>query len=771
MTEPAAVLEEKARALLDRYVEDHVAGQPTPDLRELCAGRPELLERLQALVGAYHTVDAALSGARVPESAPPEAEGSLPSFPGYRTIERLGRGGGGEVYKVEDLTLGRVVAAKVLDPERPLAASLADVLREARSLALFDDPRIVRLLDFRQEEPPVIFMEWVDGFDLAEVGPALEPRQQARLMSEVAEAIDHAHGLGLQHRDIKPGNVLVDAALRPKILDFGLSRGEPHAGHGRGTLAYMAPEQLDPRHGIDARADVYALGVVLYELLCGTRPYDGVDQETMIAAIRAGRPRLPVEIDPAVPQPLQAVALKAMSAEPADRYQSARELALDLRRYVDGHPVLARPRLYQAALERRLEPHLAQIAEWERLQLVYPHEAEHLRAAYHRLEAREDDWIVQSRILTFPQIALYFGAFLLMCASVLAFLVYLEGAVKGVAWPLLALGVPCFGLHLAARALHRGRHRAAAVAYDLGAAALVPPLLLILQREMGFWVADADSPLELFTQVSNRQLQVAALLSCAWAGWLALRTHTVALSSGFTLLLAAAHLSWLADAGLRPWLEGGHWDRLAVHMAPLLGLLVLVARWLESRHRPWFAQPLYAAGALLYVAVLELLALKGRALAHLGVTLTPMGTTEVSDPTLLATVTAMTINGALIFGAASLLERRGTALMRPAVSFLYALSPFAILEPLAYLNSVSEYSRRFDWLYLGLALAVAFASRFQQRRSFFYAGLTNTAAALAFITDRYHWLQRPTWPVAVLAAGLLGLLIGLLLDRRRKENP
>jgi hypothetical protein len=373
-------------------------------------------------------------------------------------------------------------------------------------------------------------------------------------------------------------------------------------------------------------------------------------------------------------------------------------------------------------------------------------------------------------VLSFPQITLYFGAFLLFCASVLAFLGYLQGAVKGVAWPLLALGLPCVGLHLAARSLQQGRHRAAAVAYDLGAAVLVPPLLLILFREMGLWLAAPHDSLELFTQVSNRQLQVAALLSCAWAAWLALRTHTVALSSGFTLLLAAAHVCLLADAGLKRWLDEGRWDRLSLHLVPLVALLFAVGRWLEARQKPWFAQPLYAAAAALYVLALELLALNGRALAHLGVTLSPAVAASVSDPTLLDTVAAMTLNGALILSAGSLLERRGTALMRPAVSFLYVLSPFAILEPLAYLDSTGEYSRRFDWLYLALALGVAFASRFKQRRSFFYAGLSNTAGALWLITDHYPWLDRSAWPVAVVGAGLLGLLVGYLLDRQQQAR-
>ena len=741
-----------AQERLERYVLAHVAGE-TPDVESLCLDRPDLLPRVRALVATYHSIDGVLGAAE-----PPDPARDLPHLEGLRVIERVGRGGAGDVYKVEDLTLGRIVAAKVLRRDSPLAATLPDFLREARSLALFDDPRVVRLLELRQGDPHVLLMEYVDGFTLSEIGPSLEFPQRARLIADVAEALDRAHALGVQHRDVKPANILVNARLEPKLLDFGISRADAHRGHGVGTPAYMAPEQLDPRRPIDARTDVYALGVVLYELLCGTRP--------------EASPRLPVEIDPRVPEPLQAIALTAMAKEPADRYPSAREMALDLRRYLEGRPVLARPVLYRSALERRVEPHVEQVAEWERLRLIYPHEADRLRAAYGRLQAREDDWIVQGRVLSFPQIALYVGAFLLLCSSVLAFVAYVEGAVQGLLWPLATLGLPCLALHLAARHLYRGTHKATAVAFYLGAAVLIPSLLLICFQEMGWWSPPAERALELFDKVSNRQLQVASLISCLWAAGLAARTHTVALSSGFTFLLAITHLTLLADRGLKRWLEEGQWDLVSLHLLPLLVLAALLGAWSEARARPWLAEPLYVAAAVLYIAVLELLALNGQALAYLGLTLGVPGGGQVSDPTLLDTVAAMTASGLLIYAAGSLVERHGSRLQRTVASFLYAVSPFAILEPLAYLDQTGEYSRRFDWVYLGLALVVAFTSRFRQRRSFYYAGLTNTAIAIALITDHYGWKDRPGWTVAVVAAGVVLLAGGLAWDHaQRRTRP
>jgi serine/threonine protein kinase len=760
-------------ALLAQYIEARLSGAVGPDLAELCRERPDLLPALRDLAARYEEVEARLGSTDVDASAEPlRPAPPLPILAGFRTIERLGRGGAGEVYKVEDQTLGRVVAAKVLRSDSGLAASASDFLREARSLALFDDPRIVRLLEFRATEPPVLLMEYVDGFPLSEIGPSLEFAQRARIVAEAAEALQRAHELGLQHRDLKPTNILVDAGLRPRILDFGLSRGEPDRGHGLGTLEYMAPEQLDATQPIDHRTDVYGLGVVLFELLTGERPFQAESEEALAAAIRGGEPRLPTEVDPAVPEPLQAIALQAMATLPEDRYATARDMAADLHRYLEGRPVLARPPAYRSALDRRMRPHLDQIGEWQRLKLIYPHEARSLRSAYGRLESREGDWILGSRALSFSQISLYLGAFLLACGGLLYFVAYLEDAVKGLAHPLASLAVPFCALTGLAFRMDRGEHKPAAVAFHLGAAALLPLLLIVLVREAGL-LSPAGTGRELFEKVSNRQLQVALLASSAWIGHLASRTRTVALASAFGASLTALHLAVLGDHGLRTWLDEGRWDALSVGLTPLLAFTFAFAVALERRGLRYFAQPLLLLAAGLFVTVLELVALDGRALAHLGVTLSGLQAAKVSDPTLLDTVAALTANGVLILLAGGMLDRHGTPLMKTPAFLLESISPFAILEPLAYLAKTGEYSRRVDWLFLALALAIVFASHFRQRRSFFTAGLLNTGLALALLTDHYEWLDEIGWAVTVLIAGGAALAAGLGLEvlEWRRRSP
>src|SRR5262249_49663469 len=156
---------------------------------------------------------------------------------------------------------------------------------------------------------------------------------------------------------------------------------------------------------------------------------------------------------------------KAMEHDPALRYPSARDMALDLTRFADGRPVLARPTLYASTLGSRTAAHLQHIAEWLRLRLIHPHEAERLRGAYRALDARDDDWIVESRALSYTQIALYLGAFLLVCGSLFYFVANRWfHTVQGIVRPIAVLGLPFAGLNLAARHLYRRDQKAVAVA-------------------------------------------------------------------------------------------------------------------------------------------------------------------------------------------------------------------------------------------------------------------------------------------------------------------
>jgi serine/threonine protein kinase len=757
-------------ALFAKFVEAHVVRGEVLRADEVCGGRSDLVEPLEALIHRYRSLTDDLGGDALVSEVLNAPTSDAPAFDGFQTIERIGAGGMGEVYKLRDLRLDRIVAAKVLRRDPRVPVRLTQFLGEARSMALFSDRRIVRIFEFRPEpERPVIIMEYVDGFELGHIGPSLEFAQRARVLLEVCEAVHYAHTLGVQHRDLKPSNIMVDAQLAPRILDFGLSTGDPNRGHLKGTIQYVAPEQLDPSRPLDERTDIYALGVILYELICGRLPYAGLSDEQILAAIRSGHPQLPIERDPRVPEPLQAIALKAMEADPAMRYASALDMTADLRRYVEGRPVLARPSTYSTTLTTRIGTHVQQIGEWLRLRLIYPHEAERLRTAYRSLEGREEDWILESRALTHMQVALYLGAFLLLCGSLFYFAAerWYE-AVEGVLRPLGVLGLPFVGLNAAARLLYRRDHKAVAVAFCLAAVSLLPLLLIILFHETGILVVPKDTPGQLFQDgsISNRQLQITTLVAAAWCGWLAIVTRTAALSTVFTVLAMLVGISVLADFGLRDWFEDGRWDLLAIYTFPVVAALAALGTAAERRDRPWLAHPLYGACALLLILVLELLALDGRAFQYLGFSLHPFQSISVSDPLLLDTIAAMTINGVVFYVLADALHRRGSGQTGIAARILFAVSPFALLQPLGHLVRTNDYSLRYDWIYLACAIAIVLLSETRQRRAFFYAGILNTGAALFFIAHHRDWLDKPTWAVAVIAAGLAALSGGFLLSRR-----
>ena len=273
----------------------------------------------------------------------------------YEVQGRIGVGGMAEVWRGYDRTLNRTVAIKTLLPQFARDASFVDRFRrEAQAAARLNHPGIVSVYDSGTDgETPYIVMQFIEGRTLADYlasGKTIPPMKATQVAKEIAEALAAAHAEGVIHRDIKPANVMVTRDGKVLVMDFGIARlisgpeTAPQTSAVLGTASYLSPEQAQG-HSVDARSDIYALGVVLYEMLTGRPPFTG-DSPMAIAYKQVNAtPEAPSSVNPDVPPELDAVVMRALSKNPANRYQTGQEFADDLERARTGGQVMATPLL------------------------------------------------------------------------------------------------------------------------------------------------------------------------------------------------------------------------------------------------------------------------------------------------------------------------------------------------------------------------------------------------------------------------------------------
>jgi serine/threonine-protein kinase len=366
--QPAPTPERTERVLnaVLSYLEEVDAGR-APDSRTMLDRHPDLHDELAAFFADQDQVGSLLGPLRTPVSGAipageqtgacgprDEVEGDrnsgsavpLPSIPGYEVLGVLGQGGMGIVYKVRHRELDRLAALKMIQSQRPADdATRARFRSEARAIAQFDHPNLVRVFEYGEVAgQPYFALEYVPGGNLVEKckdGPPA-PRTAARLTAHLADAVEYAHRRGIVHRDLKPANVLLADGGVPKVADFGLAKdlgggaaNLTQEGVRLGTPAFFAPEQAEGRPGaIGPQADVFGLGGILYWLLTGLPPFQGNTVGEVVEQARQGQVRPPRQLNSRVPRALERICLKALAADPCQRYVSAATLGNDLRRYL-----------------------------------------------------------------------------------------------------------------------------------------------------------------------------------------------------------------------------------------------------------------------------------------------------------------------------------------------------------------------------------------------------------------------------------------------------
>jgi WD40 repeat protein/serine/threonine protein kinase len=312
---------------------------------------------------------------------PAIADFVAPAVPGYEILDEVGRGGMGVVYKARQLSLNRVVALKmIISGAHAGPVERERFKREAESVAALQNPNIVQIFDIGEANGhPYLALEFVDGGSLAAqlAGGPWHPTRAAELVEVLARTMQAAHDAGIVHRDLKPGNILLQVEgrkvegrkvetgmssdfttlrlddLRPKVTDFGLAKrldetldgnAGTRTGAVMGTPSYIAPEQASGRtRDVGPAADVYALGAILYELVTGRPPFRGETPLDTVLQVMHDDPVPPKRLNPVVPRDLETVCLKCLSKPPGKRYADAAALADDLRRFLNGEPIRARP--------------------------------------------------------------------------------------------------------------------------------------------------------------------------------------------------------------------------------------------------------------------------------------------------------------------------------------------------------------------------------------------------------------------------------------------
>ena len=754
-----------AQALADFL--DRQAREEAPAIDGFCQKHPEIADELRPQLETLAAIDEAMNPAVAPAPMPGQLSG-------YKVLSEIGSGGMGRVFLAMDERLGRRVAIKTLNARYAGHPVLrARFMHEARAMAQVTHPNIARIYALGPDhEPPHFVMEFVEGVPLTAAAEPLTLMQKAELMRKVAVAVGVLNQRQVIHRDLKPGNILVGADLEPKLLDFGLalhlSGHESRltlAGEIMGTPEYFSPEQTLASSALDARSDVFSLGVIFYELLTGVLPFRADNLAEQMRSICQEDPVLPRRIGAEIPGDLQNICMKALEKAPADRYGSAQEMAADLERFLAGETVLAAPASYARMMTGKIGQHLRELEGWKRDRILSDAEYDGLRKGYERLVEREDAWIMEVRRLSLPQVSLYLGAWILVVGAALIVLFRYNGlsgalavlVAAAAAAPTAWIGLGCW----------RAGQRRVALAYLLAFCLLLPVALLVGMGEYhvfgGFTRGRKNlelfSEFESFKMTTNAQLWWALLLSLPAYYWLRRFTR----ASVFSLVLAVMAALWclasLLRMGLMDWIDNDP-GRPYFYLLPCAALFFAAAAGLERLRLANDSRYFYPIAVVFTWAALTGVATYHDPYAAWIGRVAPWTRGQIEYLFL--------INAGIYFSLQLICERFSSAQLRAVAKSFRFVIPGHVMTSLLLLGlAASERwektpanagmrleARLFEALLPGVACVFVLGSVPKQMKNFFASGMFFLAIGLVRLQQDL-FRDHAWWPIGLLMGGLL----------------
>ena len=692
----------------------------------------------------------------------------------YRVVKKVGQGAAGEVFQAIDTILDRPVAVKFLNKEYAAESTNEERWREARLIGRLNHPNIAQIYHIGEQEGlRFIVMEWVEGLPLTEAWREKTVQQRLGIYLQVLGAIAAAHRRGIIHRDIKPSNILVNSDSQVKVLDFGIAVDTQFLesvsdGYYRGTPAFSAPEQITPPVKISTATDVFALGVLLYQLLTETLPFPQTDPKELFHAIKTEYPELPSAMQEKVPIALQNICLKALEKNPHRRYANARDLSDDISRYLRGEKVWSRPSFLTDKIQQEVFYHRQKLKVWHDNELVTQKEFDKLENIYERMISPPDPSIIEARKLSLSQVCLYLGGWIAVLGSFVLF--YKTWDQIPIYWrPTPAIAATAlmtiFGI-----IMWRKKESRLAVGFFATANLLIPITILLT---LGQWEILSSANYRWGTETIYQALSKAGshlivgnlqLYISSWC-WLVFSFVFLRLtrSSIFVLFSIIAFLVWLTTCYIIAGMEDWGPDIIAGrYLFAGVGLFILGT--VLDRHRlTHYAWSLCVAGLVFIVIPLSIIAISENTL--FGWLLSkPAGLTQNEQIAL-----SFACNGLIYLGLATICRFLGTILQRRLAQILNWFGPLHILSPLRILDldalSVSEGHQMIYRILLPIAsFAFVFGSVTRQMKSFFFSGLGGIAAAVHKFTveylDKYF-----AWPVSLIITGIVWMFVSWLVPR------